>query len=252
MPSKKFQHLIESGKAPFGRKIEFRPPAKSILIVCEGKNTEPIYFKLIRERKASSSVSVECYEGCDNDVQNLANYALELKRARLLKAKRRELGSREAKYDEIWIVFDADCYVEDRKNKFHKLNEGLAHAEKNKILVALSNPCFEYWLFLHLKYSTAAMSTCGEVINQINKVLPPDQKLTEDDLKNEKRAAKLIPFFIDKVETAVANAQRVRRYHETSGSPFPPTPSTDVDKLICSIVETIPPAHSKGCCAECK
>jgi hypothetical protein len=61
MPSKKFQNLVEGGKAPFGRKERFRPPAKGILIVCEGKNTEPIYFEVICKKKASSTVTEKMF-----------------------------------------------------------------------------------------------------------------------------------------------------------------------------------------------
>ena len=163
-----------------------------------------------------------------------------------------ELGMREfAKFDEIWIVFDADYYLRDHKNRFHKLTEGVGCAKANGINIALSNPCFEYWLLLHLDFTTAPMSSCDEVVDHINDTKVLNRKLGRDDLKEDKIARAVIPIFVDKVEQAVTNARNVRHFHKTSGCVFPPTPSTDVDKLICSIVETIPPAHSKGCKVDC-
>jgi len=253
MPSKKYQNLINSGKAPFGRNEPSRIPAKSILIVCEGKNTETIYFKLIQEKKAASTVTIETVGKGENDAKNLAAHAVKLKQEREQRAKRRELSPREpAKYDEIWIVFDADCYLENPSNKFHKLTDGLAFAKKEKIKVALSNPCFEFWLLLHLAYTTAPLTTCKDVLDLINGTNGLNRKLNEDDLKNKAIATALMPVFIGKVEQAVVNARRVRKSIKNVPYKYLPTPSTDVDKLICSIVETIPPAHRGTCIESCK
>jgi len=140
MPSKKYQHLVESGKASLGRKERFRTPAKSILIVCEGKNTEKIYFEGICQKKASSTVKVKCYGAGFGDATNLVKYALKLKTEQEEKAES-ELGMREAAgFDEIWIVFDADYYLTIHKNRFHKLTEGVDFAKAHAINVALDRP----------------------------------------------------------------------------------------------------------------
>lgn len=51
--------------------------------------------------------------------------------------------------DEIWIVFDVDP---DKYNSRQKTFEELySKCEKAEFKLALSNPCFEVWLFYHFK-----------------------------------------------------------------------------------------------------
>ena len=101
-----------------------------ILIVCEGKNTEPSYFKQFR---ISSAIVKSIGEGY--------NTISLVKRAKQL-AKRK-------KYDQIWCVFDADPKLDNTKQA-QNFNNAIKLAEKHKFGIAYSNQAFEYWLILHL------------------------------------------------------------------------------------------------------
>lgn len=96
----------------------------TILIVCEGKNTEPSYFNQFR---LASAKVVPIGEGYNTI--SLVNRAIEL--------------AHSAVYDQIWCVFDKDA------NSDYSFNEAIRLAEANKFGVAYSNQAFEYWLILH-------------------------------------------------------------------------------------------------------
>lgn len=98
------------------------PEKPSILIVCEGENTEPSYFNQFR---LSSAVVKAIGEGYNT--VSLVNRAIEL--------------SQECDYDQVWCVFD--------KDDFKDFNEAVQLAEKSRLEVGYSNQAFEYWILLH-------------------------------------------------------------------------------------------------------
>ena len=98
----------------------------TILIVCEGKNTEPSYF---RQFKLSSATIEPVGEGYNTI--SLVNRTIQL--------------SREKKYDQVWCVFDKDDFD---PNDF---NNAITIAQANDFKVAYSNQAFEYWIILHFE-----------------------------------------------------------------------------------------------------
>lgn len=96
----------------------------SILIVCEGENTEPSYFNQFRITSAKVKSIGEGY-----NTVSLVNRALVLKN--------------QGNYNQVWCVFDKDDFDD---NDF---NNAIQIAEANNIGVAYSNQSFEYWLILH-------------------------------------------------------------------------------------------------------
>lgn len=96
----------------------------SILIVCEGENTEPSYFNQFRITSAKVNSVGEGY-----NTVSLVN------RARIL--------AQQGNYDQVWCVFDKDDFND---NDF---NSAIQIAEANNFGVAYSNQSFEYWLILH-------------------------------------------------------------------------------------------------------
>jgi hypothetical protein len=96
----------------------------SILIVCEGENTEPSYFNQFRITSAKVKSVGEGY-----NTISLVNRALAL--------------SQQGNYDQVWCVFDKDDFND---NDF---NSAIQIAVANNFGVAYSNQSFEYWLILH-------------------------------------------------------------------------------------------------------
>lgn len=98
----------------------------TILIVCEGENTEPSYFNQFRLSSATVKSVGEGY-----NTISLVNRAIEL--------------AMKKHYDQVWCVFDKDDFKE---NEF---NEAIKKAETQNFKVAYSNQSFEYWFILHLE-----------------------------------------------------------------------------------------------------
>ena len=120
----------------------FRRPRKRILVLCEGRNTEPQYLRGFKRwcRNPLVEVVVDPEHGVPLTLVRRA------KEARL-DAERRAAreGDDNVAYDEVWCVFDTDDHPH--------LEDACQMARDNGIDVALSNPCFELWLLLHFRDS---------------------------------------------------------------------------------------------------
>ena len=100
------------------------------LIVCEGKSTEPNYFKaLAAELRVSVNVQVE---GLGDNTDNLVERAVVLRD--------------EDDFLQAWCVFDRDSFPANR------FNRAIQMAENAGLRVAYSNEAFELWYILHFEY----------------------------------------------------------------------------------------------------
>jgi hypothetical protein len=111
------------------RKLDVREVKQRFLIVCEGKKTEPYYFKSFRVPKA-----VVAIEGAAGDPTRLVNSAYKL--------------ANEDEYDQVWCVFDRDEGAWTAQN----FNNALQNAKTYGFHVAYSNECFELWYILHFEF----------------------------------------------------------------------------------------------------
>lgn len=109
-------------------KLERALPEKverpTILIVCEGENTEPGYFSQFR---LSSATIYPVGEGCNTT--SLVNRAIK--------------HDAKKKYEQVWCVFDKDDFPAK------DFNDAITIARANGFGVAYSNQAFEYWVLLH-------------------------------------------------------------------------------------------------------
>lgn len=124
------------------RRASFRKPKETILIVCEGKKTEPNYFKSLRQYLRLEVVQVEVIGEGGAPITVVGN-AIKMRDKRRKESKTSLL---ETPFDEIWCVFDTEDLSKNRS--YH---EAVEKAEKEKIKLALSNPCIELWFLLHFK-----------------------------------------------------------------------------------------------------
>lgn len=106
-----------------------RAVKKSFLIVCEGTNSEPDYFKAFR----MTTATVKAIGEAMNTI-GLVKKALSIRD--IDKKKKRT-------YDQCWVVFDKDDFPAK------DFNQAIALAQKNGFYVAYSNQAFEYWFLLH-------------------------------------------------------------------------------------------------------
>lgn len=120
----------------------------SILIVCEGENTEPSYFNQFRITSAKVKSVGEGY-----NTVSLVNRALVL--------------AQQGNYDQVWCVFDKDDF------KDGDFNSAIQIAESYNFGVAYSNQSFEYWLILHFNDHQGGGMHRDSYNDKINELLKP-------------------------------------------------------------------------------
>lgn len=149
--AQKKKHLENLNKGRRGEPIlERNEPSKfekpTILIVCEGENTEPSYF---RQFKLSSATVKPVGEGY--------NTVTLVKRAKQL--------SLEKQYEQVWCVFDKDDF--DNTD----FNNAIEIAEATNFGVAYSNQAFEYWIILHFSDHQGGGMSRNDYDEKINSLL---------------------------------------------------------------------------------
>lgn len=105
---------------------------KKFLIVCEGVNTEPEYFKAFPIKTAM-----------------IKSFGLGMTKMALVKAVVEMAKSINDKNQEVWIVFDMDIRLENEAQQIQDYNNAIVFAEKKGFKVAYSNDAFELWFLLH-------------------------------------------------------------------------------------------------------
>jgi hypothetical protein len=122
------------------RRAPFRNPKPVILVVCEGKNTEPQYIDGFRRHVRNPRVDIEIAPSTGVP-RTLVQVAKEKKENAEEEANRQRDPN--LAYDSVWCVFDIDDHP--------KVGEAKEMARDNNIKLAISNPCFELWLLLHFR-----------------------------------------------------------------------------------------------------
>ncbi len=179
-----------------------REPRKVIVIICEGEETEPNYFKDWKEYCRSPTVHVRVVPGRkEGTPSKLVEKAIE-------ESKKIKKG------DEVWCVCDVEG--ERDRPRFDK-----AMRSTRGIKVAASNPAFEYWYLLHFEPTDRPFCNAAEVIKALKKHLP-------DYLRNKKG---MFARLKDRLETAIENAHLLRELSGDNWEDYP-NPSTGVVDLV--------------------
>lgn len=172
-----------------------------ILVVCGGERTEPRYFDGLKRAYRNSAVNVTIKKkgACPEDV---VGYALKL---------REQSGDA---YEETWCVLDVDDF---------DLAPCISLARRHRVGLAISNPCFEYWLLLHFEPCSAHLAGYTDAFARLTRHVPHYQK-------NELRFADFVPG----VEAAV---ERARRIPGDLGREHQRNPSSGVWALVEKVVK---------------
>ena len=122
------------------RRSPTREPKRRFTILCEGKNTEPAYFRALQRTVANALIDLEIIPAAGVPY-TLAERAVARARALGIAGRSRRPRNSYEEKDEVWAVFDRDEHP--------RYNEAVALCERNRVGAARSNPCFEVWLILH-------------------------------------------------------------------------------------------------------
>lgn len=164
---------------------------KRILILCEDGKSSKLYFEAFKKdeklRRDLASVSIEVVHPKDHSPVGLVKAAKDKKK----KAKRERNP-----YDEIWIVLDKDYHA--------NMDKAFNMAKDNKINIALSSICFEYWVLLHFEKTSKAFRKCDEVISYIRK------KHFSNYLKSDNTYIDLK----DKINIAIKNGKWIVKHNQ--------------------------------------
>ncbi len=88
------------GEGGLRRRSQRRPPKVRILIVCEGRETEPNYFRGLRDEEAvRQRFSLEVKKGKGGSCLAVVEEAV---------AEQEKAARRGENYDEVWCVFDVE------------------------------------------------------------------------------------------------------------------------------------------------
>ncbi len=121
---------------------ETKSKRRFFLIVCEGKKTEPNYFKSLRDSLPKGVLDV-----CEFSIEG-EGYNTESLVKRSLKFKSKWEKEINRKIDKLWVVFDRDSFTPKAFNNAIK-----TCLNKNpKVEAAWTNEAFELWYLLHFHY----------------------------------------------------------------------------------------------------
>ena len=130
-------------------------------------------------------------------------------------------------YDYVWLVFDKDDFPAD---EFDLVERKCASASGPSCTyhALWSNPCFEVWPLLHLRYTTAPMSAadCQRALS--------DGLAREFGVAYSKSMDGLFALIASKRRDAVANVGRLLRHHEGigNGKPSDMNPATRIADIF--------------------
>lgn len=194
------------GSTNRGRNTLNRQPRKSFLIVCEGKKTEPNYFRSFRV-----SVRVKFAEAAGNTLS--------------LVKRAKELAS-EDEYDQVWCVFDKDSFPDDN------FDNAIHSAKAAGFEVAYSNEAFELWYLLHYEYYSSSMPrTSFESL--LTKHMGRDYKKNDPNIMD---------YLKVNTQVAIDNAKRLLARADYVGVPYSKqNPSTTVHLLVEELLNNSAP-----------
>lgn len=207
------------------RREAFRD-ARLVVIASEGKDTERIYFKALAKEYANPRVHVHVLERSEDEKNNSSP-------EHVLK----QLNDYKTQYaleadDELWLVVDKDNWTDSMLSRV-----AAVCAKDAAMNMALSNPCFELWLLLHLEDATS--------------LTPEEYKMWLENRRKSKNADPYLkvrlrqklgsyhessydaPALVVNVETAI---ERARRLDKGPDDRWPQTLGTRVYLLAESVV----------------
>lgn len=140
-----------------------------------------------------------------------------------------EIGER----DERWMLLDTDHYT--KREHLKSFTKVIKEAEEAEVRVALSKPCFEFWLLLHhltrQDPDLQKLSTARNTENLLKKTLG----------SYNKRKLKPEDFPLENVPQAILESRAIDQ--SVSGGDIPSANTSRVYKLWESIIKNASPAQ---------
>ena len=205
------------------RKEFLNPKINSFLIVTEGECTEPNYFRGIQNLiRNDIGGTIDVVEAPQIDIhgQGISTMKLVNETSKIIK-------NAKIMYQNIWVVFDKDDFVD--------FDDAIIEGEKQGYNVAWSNQSFEYWIYLHFYYSESALHR-SDWEDKLDKLFRKRNLANKKYEKNNQKLFEILNRF-DGPTTAVKNAKRRMANYTKTSKPSDYNPGTTVYKLIETLLE---------------
>lgn len=208
------------------RKREYKiPKANSFLIVTEGKQTEPLYFKGLQkliQGKIGGEVNVL-------EIPKIDIFGEGCSTMKLIEKTEEYVNKSKHMYQNIWVVFD--------KDDFPDFDNAIQCGKSKGYKVAWSNSSFEYWLFLHFNYNDSALHR-DDWCEKLNKIFK-DFNIAEGKYhKNYDNIYELVDKY-GSVEQAIKNTKRRMKNYNEDKKPSNYDPGTTVHLLVEDLLSYI-------------
>ncbi|WP_415853879.1 RloB family protein [Sinomonas sp. G460-2] len=178
-----------------------------------GIRTERQYFEYVKGELRTAGIDIELVaEGWTP--MKLYEHAIDLRDRDKRDAKKS--GDSDNVYDEVWVVSDVDEFVDELKQVKER-------ARGTGVRLAITNPCFEAWLSMHVDGSAAKLDR-----HQAQDLAKRQGLVDADKVKNI-----IIDKLRGKFDVAATHARRHAAAHESAKTVFPhDVPASDVDLLV--------------------
>ena len=191
----------------YARKKGFKNTRKKIVIATEGEKCEPNYFEALKS-KSKQNINIELLP----TTKGFSSPDHVFTRLQQFKAKH-QLDPE----DQCWLIADVD-----RFQKQGTLQKAVRDCQEFGYFFAVTNPCFELWLLLHLENPQGAQS-CSFYKRRLSQLLKPHGAGKNHGV-----------FFMPHVEKAV---ERARILDSRSEDKWPQETGSHLYKLIEELVE---------------
>jgi hypothetical protein len=183
-------------KNKFIRRVNVRNIRSRFLIVCEGEQTEPNYFRKFRVPKCVVNI-----KGLGQNTKSLVERTIKL--------------AEDNSYDQVWCVYDKNSF------SIQDFNESIRWAHSLGFKVAYSNEAFELWFVLHFCFLDTAQNR-DSLIRILNELFPNGY---------EKNAPTIYDALEHLQEIAIKNAATLLDQYNPI-NPGRDNPSTTVHLLV--------------------
>lgn len=186
---------------------------KRILVVGEGVNTEPSYFKQFRE-PGLQVIAV----GMGESTRKLVNDI-----ERVQSEQEKKIGR---KFDEVWAVFD--------KDSFNDFEAAISEARAKGYRVAYSNQAIEYWFILHFKDHQGSALARTEYAKVLNKLLDDANAGFHYDPDAKEVSEEMFDLMYKQIQVAFDRASRIYQSKLAGDNPTEESVTT-IFQLVGSI-----------------
>ncbi|ADJ48023.1 hypothetical protein AMES_6198 [Amycolatopsis mediterranei S699] len=122
--------------------------------MCGAEATEPAYFQGLKQARRNPAVTIKL-KAKPADPDTVVRHAAGLR------------DNAADTYDEVWCVVDVDEF---------DVAKAVVTARRVRVNLAISNPCFEYWLLLHFEACTAPLTCYSDVARRLRRHVPEYDK----------------------------------------------------------------------------